>query len=91
MSEKNSENEKILQIRNNRIKLISDYKKENDTGTLTPEKQRGYIEWLIKNTQAARALNGLKTGEEKLLGKGGRARFLRSFERQAKKDLEIEG
>ena len=85
-----NENEKRLQIRNNRKRLINKYKKEKDNGTLTPEKERGYIEWLIKNTQSARSLDGLITGKEKTLGKGGRAKFLRSFERRAKKDLGIE-
>jgi len=83
-------NEKLLQIRRNRIKLREDYKKEKDNGTLTPERERAYINWLIKNTQAARRLNSLITGEEKYLGKGGRAKFLRKFEKQAKKDLGIE-
>ena len=83
-------NRKLLQIRRNRRKLIEDYKREKDNGTLTPESERAYINWLIKNTQSARRLNGLKTGEEKELGKGGRAKFLRKFEKQAKKDLGIE-
>jgi hypothetical protein len=85
----NGEN-KRLQIRNNRIRLIRDYKKEKGNGTLTPEKERGYIEWLIINTQSARSLEGLTTGKEKWLGEKDREEFVRSFERQAKKDLGIE-
>jgi len=82
------ENER-LQIRNNRIRLIKDYKKEKDNGTLTPEKERGYIEWLIKNTQSARSLDGLRIGTEKELSKRERKQFLKTFERQAKEDLGI--
>jgi len=85
----NGEN-KRLQIRNNRIRLIRDYKKEKDNGTLTPEKERGYIEWLIINTQSARSLEGLATGKEKWLGEKDTKEFVRSFERHAKKDLGIE-
>ncbi len=86
----NEENEKRLHIRNNRIRLIADYKKEKESGTLTPEKQRAYINWLIKNTQAARRLDGLKTGEEKDLGESNRAQLIKGFERFAKRDLGIE-
>ena len=59
-------------------------------GTITPEKERAYINWLIINTQTARRLEGLKTGEEKDLGEDSRAEFMRTFERVAKKDLGIE-
>lgn len=86
---RNKENER-LQIRNNRRRVIRDYNKEKESGTLTPERERAYINWLIKNTQASRRLDGLKTGEEKDLGKGGRAKFMKTFEKQAKKDLGIE-
>jgi len=86
---RNKENER-LQIRNNRRRVIRYYNKEKESGTLTPERERTYINWLIKNTQASRRLDGLKTGEEKDLGKGGRAKFMKTFEKQAKKDLGIE-
>jgi hypothetical protein len=86
--EKEDKRKKDVELR---LKQLEAFEKEKDNGTLTPEKVRAYIEWLIKNTQSARSLGGLKTGEEKSLGKGGRKKFLKSFERLAKKDLGIEG